>query len=434
MAEEHWQELTIEIRLTGENWQEAGIIELRGKEELGTNAPTEFRYDLDYASENLSAIHCRAVSSSLPVTTEPVEFDTWPPFLLDLFPQGAALKHIVDHYRIPDQQANYWKILKRGRISPPGNLRVRFDRDEGPIQERTPGFSRAEVLENKADFLEYMIQQGAPVSGTTGPGGASPKFILREDDSGRFHADGVLPDAQTRKCWLIKFPRGRTGRDRDILKCEESFMRIAGQVGLATHESEIEWESDCLFVPRFDREISGGAVGYLGMESFYSLVGEAGFGSRLWHETYVRAIRDFSSFPENDILEYIMRDFLSIMMGNTDNHGRNQSLLKSDEWSKLAPLYDFAPMKADPEGIARNSRWSFEDSPEFVSRLKDYLSEQCNIDGRSFKEKLHSFYDRTKSLEALMRDYRVPSDIISIARPERDRLLSQIKSFLGSSV
>jgi len=45
------------------------------------------------------------------------------------------------------------------------------------------------------------------------------------------------------------------------------------------------------------------------------------------------------------------------LFGNSDNHGRNTSFLKGNGYIKLAPIYDFASMKADPEGISRTIKW-----------------------------------------------------------------------------
>ncbi|WP_454889966.1 HipA domain-containing protein [Serratia quinivorans] len=42
----------------------------------------------------------------------------------------------------------------------------------------------------------------------------------------------------------------------------------------------------------------------------------------------------------------------------SDNHGRNTSFIKDSFSIQLAPIYDFAPMKADPEGIPRTTKWA----------------------------------------------------------------------------
>jgi len=46
-------------------------------------------------------------------------------------------------------------------------------------------------------------------------------------------------------------------------------------------------------------------------------------------------------------------------MGNPDNHGRNTALQKvPNGWIGLTPLFDFTPMRLDPDGIMRHTRWA----------------------------------------------------------------------------
>ena len=58
------------------------------------------------------------------------------------------------------------------------------------------------------------------------------------------------------------------------------------------------------------------------------------------------------------LLEYIKRDIVNVVMGNKDNHAWNTAVMRyEDGCVVLAPLFDFAPMYLDPEGIARVCRW-----------------------------------------------------------------------------
>ncbi len=56
--------------------------------------------------------------------------------------------------------------------------------------------------------------------------------------------------------------------------------------------------------------------------------------------------------------EYVLRDVLNLALGNPDNHGRNTALQKAPDGSvRLAPVYDFCPMRLEPSGIARATTW-----------------------------------------------------------------------------
>ena len=48
---------------------------------------------------------------------------------------------------------------------------------------------------------------------------------------------------------------------------------------------------------------------------------------------------------------------LNIAFGNSDNHGRNTAFIRRAGSIEFAPIYDFAPMKADPEEVHRTTTW-----------------------------------------------------------------------------
>lgn len=56
-------------------------------------------------------------------------------------------------------------------------------------------------------------------------------------------------------------------------------------------------------------------------------------------------------------LDYLCRDVLNLAMRNTENHARNTAVQQLGNTLRLTPLYDFAPMYLDPDGIARTARW-----------------------------------------------------------------------------
>ena len=57
------------------------------------------------------------------------------------------------------------------------------------------------------------------------------------------------------------------------------------------------------------------------------------------------------------VFEYMRRDLLNQILGNSDNHGRNTSILRTEQGMSLAPIYDLAPMVMDDEGVTRTTKW-----------------------------------------------------------------------------
>ena len=402
---------TLEIHVAGA-WRVAGKVTVQ-EPERGISSPASFEYDFDYLDAMAAALHARdtrAVSCRYPVAYDVPEEPAWPPFLLDIMPAGAARRHWEGILQLPNNASSDWSVLVRGTGNPPGNVRVREAVDAANVPPH-PGFPRSDVLKRREQFVEYARANGAPVSGSTGAGGDAPKFLLREDVKGHWHADGALADTRTRRCWLVKFPRTRDASDRLILRAEAGYHAVAKKMGARTGR-DVTWESDCLFVPRFDRVVRKGAIERLGLESLYSLVGVADFGSPLRKERQVEAIARFTTNPERELREFLLRDVLDVALGNTDNHARNTSVLKwPDGRIELSPLYDFAPMILDQRMIARASRWEDNgDLPDWA-RVADALAK--TLDPAKTKRWLRGLAPAISELPTTMKDCDVPKVVIA---------------------
>lgn len=116
--------------------------------------------------------------------------------------------------------------------------------------------------------------------------------------------------------------------------------------------------------------------------------------------------------PVRELREYLRRDVLNLALRNTDNHGRNTAVLRMGGIVGLSPLFDFAPMFLDPEGIGRVSRWEDEQpgsQPDWAlicERLKGHLPP---IETRHW---LAEIGEEVKGLSEVMRDCHVDDDII----------------------
>ena len=396
-------------------WLTAAIVEVDDTA-TGTASPSRFDYDFDYLgakADSLGAIDARAASCRYPLNYEDRPEPTWPAFLLDLIPSGAARRHWDGRLGLPNNATSDWLILIRSAGNPPGNVRVlqaTDDLTEGPIH---PGFDRAEVVARAADFIEYARASGAPISGSSGAGGDSPKLLLREDLDGRWHADGALPDERTRSCWIVKFPRTRADpTDRLVLRAEAAYHRVAQRLGVRAH-GRVEWGADCLFIERFDRVVAGGAVKRLGLESLSSLVGVAEFGVPIRKERLAAAISQFVSDPRPELHEFLLRDVLDVALGNTDNHGRNTSVLKHEDGKiALSPIYDFAPMFLDRGGIARVSRWSGDDGFPDWGTAADALAAH-GLNGVETRRWLRELAGTVRELPGVMRACEAPDAVIA---------------------
>lgn len=390
--------LTVQL-LIDDTWIDAATLTLPNPK-LGVSAASKLGYDLDYALKHLENIDLHACSLLLPIQLM-IEHESprWFCFLEDIMPSGAARRFWVNHLGLkglPEGEQDVL-LLEKGTIAPVGNMRIKealpsFDA-RSTLKERR--FTVKDVVDRDSDFLEYAQQMGAISGGATGAGGEAPKLLIRCSDSDEVWIDSFQDQPENPDSYyLVKFPRNRrTSDDCDILRAEYHFYHELANMGVETISTEnmhlIEGERyPSLWLPRFDVVWQHGKWQRLGMESVYSIMNKPA-GSYLGHFDVVRTLSSILSASTNDfnvevfVREWVRRDLLNVAFGNSDNHGRNSAALKAKGSVWLAPVYDFAPMKADPEGVVRTTRWGspFEEGGEFrwtliAEQLADLCSEE----------------------------------------------------------
>lgn len=415
---------TLEIYRDG-TWRPAAVL-TPTDERAGLGSACRFEYLIDYAAEfaGPDTAPAAGLSCRYPADFQQHRLDHWPSFILDLLPGGYGRRQWLEQLQLDDSPAADWPLLLRGTAYPPGNVRVAeavaakdpntlvptAAGDPVPMAEH-PGFRRTDVVSRSEAFVEYAFQHGIYAAGASDVQGVAPKLLLTQDRHGAWHAEGRLADEDVRSHWLVKRPRGDRAPDRKVLRNEAAYMCVAERLGLNVH-ARLEWEDDNLFVPRFDRRVHDRGIARFGMESLYSAAGVAEYGARVPHETLCAVIVEFCTEPEADLLEYIKRDVVNVVMGNKDNHGRNTALLRYESGAvTLAPLFDFAPMYLDPEGIARVCRWSGDTeiagSPEWARVIELFP----DVKG-SLRQALRDFGQQLERLADIMRDCGVDDDIV----------------------
>ncbi|OLF51290.1 type II toxin-antitoxin system HipA family toxin [Pseudomonas chlororaphis] len=340
--------------------------------EEGLASPCSFGYVPQYLVDNLEAVTsplARSVSAQIPLGWEPWREAQAPAFLYDIAPAGAAKRFLLTHMgrERPDDLAPDLFLLARSTPAPIGNLRIKESLAAlggRPAQ----GFSREDVVIRDNRFLEYAHEQGAAIGGATGAGGEAPKLLLTESHEGLLYPDAVLDDGLAVQHWFVKFPRNRaTQNDCDILRSEFHYYRALQQLGVDTVPAQglalEEARKPSLWMQRFDRRVAGASVERMAVESIYSLAGLVGYGHGMRHTEVLGILAELwrvtgqeSSIPEL-VADYLRRDLLNKILGNSDNHGRNTSIIRTEDGVRLAPIYDLAPMVMDDEGITRTIKW-----------------------------------------------------------------------------
>lgn len=361
--------LTFQTHFDG-GWHDAATLELKD-DAAGFQGASIVDYDLDYfitvASAEFAAGKAvrdhRALSVRYPVDLENRYSRSWPPFLLDLMPQGHARRKLSEHLGLAEaSRASDLPLLLRSATGGIGNIRIKEAAEAET--ERLRGVERqgvtvAEILERSDRFMEVADRFGMLASGSSGLQGEWPKVSMTQANNGLYYPDSFVSDDEAVRNVIVKLVRSNEPVDRLILEGESLYSRIAQEIGLNVSEPSTYAEG-VLIIPRFDRNRKeGGGTVRLGQESLVSAIGVADFGHVGTHEGYIDLLRQCSADPFADIVEYLKRDIANLALGNPDNHGRNSALSKHQDGTiRLSPLFDFAPMRLAKEGIVRSTRWA----------------------------------------------------------------------------
>ncbi|WP_258198629.1 type II toxin-antitoxin system HipA family toxin [Pseudomonas entomophila] len=371
-------------------WNDAAVLTVENPERVA-DGMCFVAYDSDYIIANFDRMENRcelALSVNLPLNWDHHDGKGYPAFIYDIMPSGAAKDSLESRYgRLkPDGEEMGLYLLRRFTPAPIGHLRIK-ESVEGLRSNQNEAFARAEVVNRTNEFLEYAFETGAALGGATGANGQAPKLVMTEDREGALHADAMLSDDHACRHWLIKFARNKAGkRDKDILRTEFHYYKAVAALGLDTVSIEglalEEAVKPSLWMPRFDRRVVDGVVERMPLESVYSVCGITGYAHPMAHAEVVHRLvglwTDNGQQDEIDdlVFEYVRRDLLNRILGNTDNHGRNTSIIRVDGRFRLAPIYDLAPMILDDEGITRTTKWASERKGS--SQWRDNCAELTN--------------------------------------------------------
>lgn len=389
--------------------------------EKGLLSPCRAAYKTHYVVAASAQSPAQAVSARLPVGFDLFSSATAPAFLQDIVPSGAARRFLVSHMsgQKPQGLSDDLYLLQRSTPAPIGNLRIKESLDS--LDDGEPiGFQRTDVITRDQRFLEYAYEQGAAIDGATGAGGEAPKLLLTQAADGLLYPDATVADEQAREHWFIKFAHNNAVRnDQDILRSEYLYYKALQTLGIetvATGDMALEQGAKpSLWMRRFDRRVTDQGVERLAVESVYSLAGVTVHGSRMDHQEVVTLLSDLwtqagqgAEIPDL-VADYMRRDLINQILGNSDNHGRNTAIIRGRDGYRLAPIYDLAPMVMDAEGITRTTKWSTSIERAGVVNWRAACGALAGIlDSDQVFERLRHDAQQLRALPDLLRDSGLP--------------------------
>lgn len=415
-------QLTLQLYSDGQ-WLDAMILKFP-EPEKSLDGPCRFAYTQSYLIDHLEAIDspfAPSVSACVPLGWDARHKKKAPAFLHDIAPAGAAKKILIKQVgrEKPEHLSDDLFLLGRSTPGPIGHLRIK-ESYERLDKRQTMGFSREDVIVRDNSFLEYAHEQGAAIGGATGAGGEAPKLLMAEGVDGLLYPDATLEDARVKQHWFIKFARNKAlERDQIILRSEFHYYKALQALGIETVPVQglalEEGRKPSLWMQRFDRNVSAHCVERYAVESIYSLAQVTEPGSAMSHLEVVQLLAGLWARAgqqeqiEDLVVEYLRRDLINKILGNSDNHGRNTAIIRGADSFRLAPIYDLAPMVMDDEGITRTTKWplDIERAGEVDWRAAcESLSAIANPD--TVFERLRSNAEQLRALPDLLRAGGLP--------------------------
>ena len=329
------------------------LIEINGSfAKTGTIAGENFNNaKFEYSDEYIQKPWCKPVSISLPLAKKIFSEQETKNFFDGLLPEGFTRKSISK--AIHAAEDDYITILKNLGAECLGAVKII---DNAAIPEK-PDY---ELL--TMDRIKELAEEGASksaafvVNSHVSLTGASGKVGLYYDEKRDrwFSPKGDAPSTHIVKQSHIKY--------ENIIVNEQLCLLTARKLGIKTPESFIietgsnpEDRNTLFATKRYDREIDNNSKTIKGLAVPYRLHQED-FSQALGIPAYQKyeekggkylkkmfdLLRSFSADPIKDRLELWRICIFNYLIGNTDNHIKNISLLYNKDLSyvRLAPLYD----------------------------------------------------------------------------------------------
>ena len=411
-------------------WHDAAPL-IFHEEGKGIGGRTSVSYDSMYfynhaavASLDKEVVDLRALSVNLPIDLDIHSSDRWPAFMLDLLPQGVRRRRIVQTVMGPEQNVDASEVevplLIRSAGSPIGNIRIKesWDQEQQRLtEEECTGVTTQQILDLDPVFLDIAERFALLASGSSGVQGEWPKVLMTKAKDDLWYPDPMVADDNAKDHAIIKMTRSGHQDDAAILSAEAPYLEVARQFGVRVARPLV-YGSRALIIPRFDREVVNGQVLRHGQESIVAAFGVAEFQFQAKHEDYLGVIKKYTTDPATEITDYVLRDILNYAMGNPDNHGRNTALQKrTDGTIQLTPLYDFTPMKLDPAGHMRSTKWECmktkDSTPNWRLICEVAAADVMNAD--VLFDVIIKKIDFLKNLPGIARQHGVPEDVIKRA-------------------
>ena len=194
--------------------------------------------------------------------------------------------------------------------------------DSASILELDTLLEAALKFEQGYEFEDEEI--GALLRAGSSPGGARPKVLIETKDAVQ---------------WIAKFPGVKD--DYAVVQIEAAAMSLARKANLNVPETRLiaAGSHHVLLVKRFDIADEGGRHHMISMQTLLKAEGWYNLSYRDMFEV----LRKYSFQPEVDVPVLFRQMVFNALIGNTDDHLKNFTVLHGRNGFYLSPAYDLLP-------------------------------------------------------------------------------------------
>lgn len=294
-----------------------------------------FQYDEDW----LNSGHAYALAPQFVLRSEPHFGEPVKIFFANLLPEGAALEEILSAIHMRD--ASPFEIIGQLGEELPGVLSVRAEGNvPSGLQQYSPLTKEALSQRIKARHQQKPLLTSNDQSSMSLPG-AQDKLGLRYDA----RRDRLYDSVGSTPTTHIAKPDTRLVKFQPSAINEYLCMRLAAAIKLPVPPVHLIQVPETVYiVQRYDRIVSGEVVKCLHQVDGCQLLG---LGQDWKYERQglvslkriVEALRGLQ-LPAKDLLSFQRWVMFNYLIGNSDAHAKNISVLIDETGYALAPFYD----------------------------------------------------------------------------------------------
>ena len=301
-----------------------------------------------YARDWLESSEARPVSVSLPLRSKPFSRRASRPFFEGLLPEEGQRIAIAKALGISEH--NEFRLLEALGGEVAGALAL-WPEGEAPPHPTEPDSPPKLIADGDLiEILDTLPRRPLLVGDALrlSLAGAQTKLPVIATGQGLALPEAGAPTTHILKPPIERFP----GTTENEAFC----MRLALDIGLDVAPVEIRTigNRQVLLIERYDRTVVEGRIRRLHQEDFCQALGltsankYAADGGPLFRDCFA-LLRRTAARPAKEVLKLFDAATFNLIIGNTDAHGKNFSLLHRRTGIEFAPLYDLLCTVVCPE-------------------------------------------------------------------------------------